>query len=321
MPAYYYSSTAGSYTLTGDVTPSVAILVLNTVSGLPSSTPYKVVVDAGQPSEEIVKVTAVAGTSLTVVRGWDGTGAQSHAAGANVRHMVTAEDFSLSRAHEDSSAAHGATGAVVGTTNAQTISNKDLSDGTNTFPSALATTTGSQALTNKDLSTGNVFPASLATLTDVQTLTNKTLDGAGNTFANIPQASVTGLPTSLTTLGTRATALETATADTGWVNFDVTGDFTGLRRIRKQGRMVWFKLALARSGSGWNADYDILTGISSTYMPTDNGGSIYPVGTILVNGSTLLRTRLDGSAKKLILESLTIAVGGNVTGTVCWPLD
>lgn len=153
MPAFYYSSTAGSYTLTGDVNPSATILVLNTVTGLPSSVPFKVVVDAGQPSEEIVKVTAVAGTSLTVVRGWDGTGATSHAAGAAIRHMLTAEDLTLSRAHEDSSVAHGASGAVVGTTNAQTLSNKNLANGTNTFPASFATLSGAEVFSNKTILT------------------------------------------------------------------------------------------------------------------------------------------------------------------------
>lgn len=151
MPAYYYSSTAGSYTLAGDVNASATILVLNSVTGLPTSVPFKVVVEPGQPSEEIVKVTAVAGTSLTVTRGWDGTSAAAHAAASAVRHMVTAEDFTLSRAHEDATAAHGATGAVVGTTNAQTLSNKNLTNGTNTFPTTLVTLTGSQTLTSKVL--------------------------------------------------------------------------------------------------------------------------------------------------------------------------
>jgi hypothetical protein len=192
VPAYYYSSTAGTYTLTGAVSASATILVVNSVTGLPTSTPFKVVVEPGQPSEEIVKVTAVAGTSLTVVRGWDGTSGATHAAAVEVRHMVTAEDFTLSRAHEDATVAHGAIGAVVGTTNAQTISNKDLGDGTNTFPSSLATLTGPQALTNKDLTTDNTFPNSLATLDGAQTLTNKTLDGASNTFSNIPSAAIAG---------------------------------------------------------------------------------------------------------------------------------
>jgi len=59
---------------------------------------------------------------------------------------------------------------------AQTLTNKNLSSGTNTFPSSLATLTGSQTLTNKDLSSGtNTLSTSVVTLTGTQTLTNKTL--------------------------------------------------------------------------------------------------------------------------------------------------
>ena len=209
MPAYYYSSTAGTYTLTGAVNSSATILVLNTVSGLPTSTPFKVVVEPGQPSEEIVKVTGVAGTSLTVVRGWDGTSAASHGASVTVRHMVTAEDFTLSRAHEDAVAAHGATGAIMGTTNAQTVSNKNLANGTNTFPTSLATLTGTQTLTNKDLSTGNTFPSSLATLTGAQTLTNKVINGLDNTITGIAQSSVVCQARQV--LRTTATSVPTST--------------------------------------------------------------------------------------------------------------
>ena len=183
MPAYYYSSTAGSYTLTGAVTAAATTIVVNSVAGLPTSAPFKVVLDPGQPGEEIVKVTAVAGTSLTVVRGWDGTAAAAHDAGAVVRHMLTAEDLTLSRSHEDATAAHGATGAVVGTTNTQSLTNKDLSSGTNSFPSTLVTVTGSQALINKNLSDAtNTFPSNLATLTGAQALTNKNLSDATNVF-------------------------------------------------------------------------------------------------------------------------------------------
>ena len=45
----------------------------------------------------------------------------------------------------------------------QTLTNKNLSDGSNVFPSTLVTKTGSAALTNKDLTdTSNSFPAALA---------------------------------------------------------------------------------------------------------------------------------------------------------------
>jgi hypothetical protein len=202
------------------VTAASTSIVLNSVSGLPTSVPFKVVLEPGQPAEEIVKVTAVAATTLAVVRGWDGTSATTHGAGTSVRHMMTAEDLSLSRAHEDSTTAHGATGAVVGATNAQTLSNKDLSSGTNTFPTALVTLTGAQSLTNKNLTDAtNVFPASLATLTGAQTLTNKTLTspvvngmtGDTATFSgNITSANLTSLSSSVSTNTTNITSLGNA---------------------------------------------------------------------------------------------------------------
>lgn len=65
---------------------------------------------------------------------------------------------------------------VLTASNTATLTNKDLTSGTNTFPSSLATLTGSQTLTNKDLTAGtNTFPTSLVTLTGSQTLTNKVL--------------------------------------------------------------------------------------------------------------------------------------------------
>lgn len=207
-PAYYYSSTAGTYTLTASITTSSTIINLDGVVGLPGSVPFKVVIDPGQVSEEIVKVTAMAGASLTVVRAWDGTTASSHSAGAVVRHMLTAEDLTLARAHEAaSSAVHGITGSVVGTTDAQALTNKNLTGAGNTFPTSLVTLTGTQALTNKDLSgAGNVFPTSLVTLTGTQALTNKDLTGAGNVF-----------PTSLATL-TGVQTLTNKTISGGTVN-------------------------------------------------------------------------------------------------------
>ena len=59
---------------------------------------------------------------------------------------------------------------------AQTLTNKDLSSGTNTLSTSVVTLTGTQALTNKDLSSGtNTLSTSVVTLTGTQTLTNKTL--------------------------------------------------------------------------------------------------------------------------------------------------
>lgn len=72
---------------------------------------------------------------------------------------------------------------VVFETDVQTLTNKDLTDGTNTFPTTLATLTGIEAFSNKDLTSGtNTFPSTLATLTGTQLLTNKTISGTNNTI-------------------------------------------------------------------------------------------------------------------------------------------
>lgn len=171
--------------LQADITDSSTTLQVDSTVGLPGTTPFTLVIDPGS-TEEVVDVTGVAGTSLTIQRGKDGSPAQAHVAGAVIRHMATARDFREAQEHIGSTAAHGTSGSVVGTTDTQALTNKDLTSGTNTFPSSLATdaelaahtaataahgatggvvgTTNSQALTNKDLTSGtNTFPSTLAT--------------------------------------------------------------------------------------------------------------------------------------------------------------
>src|SRR4051794_28365026 len=47
-------------------------------------------------------------------------------------------------------------GVIVGTTDSQALTNKDLSSGTNTFPTTLVTLAGSQVLTNKTLTSPSI---------------------------------------------------------------------------------------------------------------------------------------------------------------------
>lgn len=168
-----YSSTAADTTLSAGVDASTTTLLVSSTTGFPA-TPFILAVDAGAAAQELVLVTNVAGTTLTVTRAYDSTIASAHATGAAVSHSHAAIDFREANAHVNATAAHGTTGTVVGTSDSQTLTNKTVALGNNTlsgttaqFNTSLtdgdfATRAGTETLTNKDLSSAtNILPANL----------------------------------------------------------------------------------------------------------------------------------------------------------------
>ena len=153
MTTRKYSSRAQQTTLTsGIASGDVTMTVGNGANLMGGKTPtvgqtYTVVIDPDTALEEIVDVSNyTSGNSLTIARAIDGSTAVAHSAGAVVRHMIVGRDLTEANDHIEATTGHGATGAVVGTTNTQTLTNKTLTSPTLTTP-ALGTP-ASGVLTN-----------------------------------------------------------------------------------------------------------------------------------------------------------------------------
>jgi hypothetical protein len=203
-PKRYYSATAVETTITAAIPSasqgdSYTSFVVASTSGFAASFPYTLLVDPDTNKEEVITVTAGTGTTLTVTRGQDGTQAVAHSAGATVRHAVSARDFRELQTHiaargydADSGImtniethVHGlgsGDGSVVGTTKAQTLSNKTLSG---TITSSAATFTGGT------FSSGTITSATITSAT----ITSSVIASGGIAFEG---STVDGFDTTLT---------------------------------------------------------------------------------------------------------------------------
>lgn len=254
--SFFYSNIAVATTLSGSINNAVTSAIVGSTTGWPSSFPYIIALDYGSASEELVRVTANASNTLTFSRGYGGTSAVSHSAGAVVRHIYNAQDATDFRTHEAAVLGiHGVAGTVVGTTDIQTLSNKTLTSpainngafasggsfagtytGTPTFSGAVSLTGGgaySGTFTGAHTLSGAVTLSGGGTLAG--TFTGTPTWSGNNTFSGSVTAMTVSGEIALSNLirGTRTNATDTQ------YETRQTGNANARWYVEAQGRHWW----------------------------------------------------------------------------------
>ena len=218
-PARYYSSTAVETSLQSSIAAqsqgaSNTSFIVASISGFPTSYPYTLIVDPDTSKEEVLTVYAGSGTTLSVYRGADNTQAVAHSAGAVVRHGVSARDFRESENHiaargydidqaildaANQTHVHGIAtgdGVIVGTTKAQTLTNKVYSSGTVTG----AFTATSATFTGGTFTSATVTSSTVTSSTIVSSTLTGSFTASGATFVS-PTISGSPVITGLSSAG------------------------------------------------------------------------------------------------------------------------
>lgn len=337
----FYSSNAQPTSLASGVTPSDVSCQIQASVGFPASVPFVAALDYGTSAEELVLVTAQAGTNWTITRGFDSTSASSHAAGAPVRHVWCGADGNDSRAHEGSSSAvHGVTGAVVGTTDTQNLSNKTLVSPTTT---GIDTINGNIFLTNQV--TGNAAitakgavgqTGNLLSLQDSSSSNRFTVASSGATVISNNNTAARGLnvdnPSGLTAnaFGVRVNAVDQFT-----VNAAGNGTFAGNIAAANITTGAWTSAPptwTCTSGGNPVIGNGTITGVTSVVGKTCTFSFNITAGTTTTFGggeyqfslpfTAASGTTYEGSAQLQATGGSTIRVNGVVLvpsgGTTCF---
>ena len=157
MTTRQYSSRSQQTTLTGSITSgttSISVVSGTALLGgvtIPTGRTFTLVIDPDTALEEIVDATAVSTNTFTITRAIDGSSAQSHSAGAVVRHMAIGRDYRDANLHAEADASYND-----GSGNAHTMHGIDAGEG------VVVGTLKTQTLTNKTLTTPTINAGTIA---------------------------------------------------------------------------------------------------------------------------------------------------------------
>lgn len=282
MTLYTYSNTASTTSLDGGITAGDTTMDVVSTSGFPVTYPYSLTIERDEPTREVVTVTAAVSNTLTVTRGEDGTSASAHASGAAVSHDAVARDFREPREHiEASTGIHGVTGAVVGTTDTQVLTNKTINGGSNTVSNLDA------AEVSGDLDVNSLIVTTTASVGTNLTVTNDATVGG--------DLAVTGTTTSggLLTVTTGGLTVSAGGAA-------VTGDSTVTGNLAASAKVT--------GGTGL---------VATTGGLTVSAGGATVTGPANVTGAVIATGLLQAGTTVTAGTGLTVAAGGaSITGGI-----
>lgn len=309
MTRRHYSNLAPPATLASDLTNSATtISVTPNLSGFPATFPYTVAIDRATDDEELVLVTAAAGSTATMTRGYGGTSAIAHATGHTFEHVVDATDADEANAHVNAtSSVHGITGSVVGTTDTQTVTAKTFSSNTN-----LATSTD-PGLKTKAAGSGTASQIQSVDSAGSATLFSVARDGATLLTTNLAASTI------LTVKG--------ASSQSG-PSIDVQNNSaTSLLKVDAVGRIVHTPSSLTSNqayklvppdSTTRNAIVLRTTDDSSNQFVLDTSGAITTASTAAFRGffsDDVLRYPVDGSLFSLdsagVIDAVDVTVAGD----------